>query len=535
MKNFISLRSSGRNGWLAFAALLLPFSAVIIFCIASGVPDHAREGDGALLEFSTRSTAAGETFTGPYSRYGFHHPGPAYFFVRIPLHYLFGSSASASYITVSLICMLCLASVFLLLRKCGSRLMPVIFCLLAAIFLWSFKPVIWLNDWNPFVIIFPLLLTFVSFTAVAAGFHVFLPVAVAAGSFSVQTHIGSFPSVAAAAVFAGVFLVIRFKKRSNGGVPSLTDSSITRSISIASITAVVLWAPVLLHGLISSSGGNLSGILRFFREASPGLSLKRSFFIWIDAVSGMEANPLSGEYLRRAGILFHVKGIIVFLRVTLLFVCCTFLYRKNRTGFTLLAGCMLLLLHLTAFLSIAQVRGEPHTYLFLWFAILGLLSWTVILSSIAELSALLKSDKVLRWVIPACTVIVLVFSLLNTASVWNKSPSSLFDPLSYHDEQVMALGDSLSHYFSTEDESGWVIVPAEHDLWPLMAGLLNSLDKEGWNVSVSPDFTFMTGIDSDADDIPLYIVPDSCSIPYGSEVLFRHANILICRQQKLDN
>ncbi len=99
----------------------------------------------------------------------------------------------------------------------------------------------------------------------------------------------------------------------------------------------------------------------------------------------------------------------------------------------------------------------------------------------------------------------------------------------------MALGDSLSHYFSTEDESGWVIVPAEHDLWPLMAGLLNSLDKEGWNVSVSPDFTFMTGIDSDADDIPLYIVPDSCSIPYGSEVLFRHANILICRQQKLDN
>jgi len=325
MKNFISLRSSGRNGWLVFAALLLPFAAVIIFCIVSGVPDLALEGDGALLEFSTRSTAEGGSFTGPYSRYGFHHPGPVYFFVRIPLYYLFGRSASASYITVSLICMLCLASVFLLLRKCGNRLMPVIFCLLAAIFLWSLKPVIWLSDWNPFVIIFPLLLTFVSFTAVAAGFHVFLPVAVAAGSFSVQTHIGCLPSVAAAAVFAGVFLVIRFKRRSNGGVPSLTGSSIARSISIASITAVILWAPVLLHELTSGSGGNLSGILRFFREASPGLSLKRSFFIWVDAVSGMEGNLLSGEYLRRAGILFHVKGIIVFLRVALLFVCCTFL------------------------------------------------------------------------------------------------------------------------------------------------------------------------------------------------------------------
>ncbi|RKZ06324.1 hypothetical protein DRQ25_14145, partial [Candidatus Fermentibacteria bacterium] len=483
MKNFISLRSSGRNGWLVFAALLLPFAAVIIFCIVSGVPDLALGGDGALLEFSERSTAEGGSFTGPYSKYGFHHPGPVYFFVRIPLYYLFGRSASASYITVSLICMLCLASVFLLLRKCGNRLMPVIFCLLAAIFLWSLKPVIWLSDWNPFVIIFPLLLTFVSFTAVAAGFHVFLPVAVAAGSFSVQTHIGCLPSVAAAAVFAGVFLVIRFKRRSNGGVPSLTGSSIARSISIASITAVILWAPVLLHELTSGSGGNLSGILRFFREASPGLSLKRSFFIWVDAVSGMEGNLLSGEYLRSAGILFHVKGIIVFLRVALLFVCCTFLYRRNRTGFTFFTGCMLLLLHLTAFLSISQVRGEPHTYLFLWFSVLGLLSWTVIFSSIAELSVLFRSDRVSRWGIPACTVIVLVFSILNTASIWNKPPGSPYDPLFYHDGQVMALGDSLSHYISMQDENGWVIIPAEHDLWPVMAGLLNSLDKEGRHVS----------------------------------------------------
>ncbi len=243
----------------------------------------------------------------------------------------------------------------------------------------------------------------------------------------------------------------------------------------------------------------------------------------------MEGNLISGEYLRRTGMLFHVKGIIVLLRVTMLFVCCTSLYRKNRTGFTLFASCMLLLLHLTAFLSISQVRGEPHTYLFLWFAILGLLSWTVILSSLLELSALFRSDKVSRWVIPACTVIVFIFSVLNTASVWNNTPSSPFDPLSYHDEQVMVLSDSLGHYFSTEDDSCWVIIPAEHDLWPVMAGLVNSLDKEGWNVSVSPDFTFMTGISPGVNDIPLYLIPDSCSIPAGSGILFRHENTLICR------
>ncbi|MEN8209986.1 MAG: hypothetical protein ABFR50_12130, partial [Candidatus Fermentibacteria bacterium] len=208
MKNYPRLISAGRNGWLAFGALLIPFVGVIVFSAASGVPDLSLEGDEALLEFSTRSTAAGRSLCGPYSRYEFHHPGPAYFAARIPLYCLFGASASSVYLTISFICMFCLGAVFLLLRRCGHRLMPVLFCLSASIFLCSMKPAIWLSEWNPFVVIFPLLLTFVSFTAVAGGFHRYLPIAVAAGSFAVQTHIGSMPSVAAAALFAGIFLFI---------------------------------------------------------------------------------------------------------------------------------------------------------------------------------------------------------------------------------------------------------------------------------------------------------------------------------------
>jgi len=190
---------------------------------------------------------------------------------------------------------------------------------------------------------------------------------------------------------------------------------------------------------------------------------------------------------------------------------------------------MLLLLHLTTFLSISQVRGEPHAYLFLWFAVLGLLSWTVILSSIVESLAIFRSEKVRRWIVPACTVIVFVFSIMSTASIWNKHSNSPFDPLSCHDEQVAVLSDFLSRYFSSQDECSWVIVPAEHDLWPIMAGLVNSLDKEGWDVYVHSDFAFITGIEPDANDIPLYLVNDSGSIRPGSEVLFHHENILICR------
>lgn len=523
-------RSAGWNGWCAFAALLLPFIALFLFLVASGVPDLALAGDGALLEISTRNTAVGQVLTGPYSRYEFHHPGPAYFFVRIPLYYLFGRSASASYLTVSLICILCLGGIFLPFRKHGHRLMSVFFCLFATIFLWSLKPFIWLNDWNPFIIIFPVLLTFTSFTAAAAGFHRYLPIAVAAGSFSVQTHIGCLPSVAAAAVFAAVYLIVLSRKNSRGTAAApLAGTSISSSVLAAAVTAVILWTPVLLHEVISDSGSNLSAIFRFFREVPAGLSLRRSVSVWIDATSLIEGNFVGGEHLRRLGIMIHVKGIIVLARIMLLSVCCYFLHRKNRSSFTLVAGEMTLLLHITAFLAISQVRGEPFSYLFIWFAVLGLLSWTVIFTSITELFDVFKGEKIERRIILTGTAIAIVFSILNTASIWDEPSSDSCDPLSYHNELVMNLSDSLNRYLSSQDDHSWMIVPAEHDLWPLMTGLVNSLDKEGWNVSVPSDFTFMTDIQPDENSVPLYIMSNSSGIHRDIEVLFGHDNILICR------
>ncbi len=512
------------------AVLLIPFAAVIIVCVVSGIPDLDRAGDGALLEISTRNTAAGLSLTGPYSRYGFHHPGPLYFIVRIPLYYLSGRNASSVYITAALICILCFSAIFHILRKHACRLMLFFLCLTASVFLWSMKPDIWLNDWNPFIILFPLLLAIISFTAAAAGFHRYLPLAVAGGSFAVQTHIGCLPSVAAAAVFAAVFLFIRYRRNEPAGNCSSSNSSITKSLLTASVTGVILWVPVILHESVSDRGGNLSEIVRFFRETSPGLSLKRSIFIWIDTVSGMEGNLISGEYLRKMDIVFQVKAAIVLIRMFLLSGCCYLLYWKNHRGFTLKAVEMTLLLHITTLLAVTQVRGEPHTYLFTWFSLLGLLSWTVIFTSITETFDAFAGSTMRKWIIRICTAIIIAFSILNTASIWRNPLRNVWDPLSYHDESVSNLSDSLSVYLSAQKDGCWTVVPAEHDLWPLMAGLVNNLDKEGWNVSVSADFAFMTDIKPERSAEPLYIHRDSAYIHPDAEILCGYENNLMYRR-----
>jgi hypothetical protein len=42
--------------------------------------DLPATGDYAALELYTRLAAQGRQLLGPYSRFGFHHPGPAYFY-----------------------------------------------------------------------------------------------------------------------------------------------------------------------------------------------------------------------------------------------------------------------------------------------------------------------------------------------------------------------------------------------------------------------------------------------------------------------
>src|SRR2546421_667231 len=49
-------------------------------------------GDDAILETAVRRVVSGTQTLGPYSRFGFHQPGPAYFFLQAPFSWLTGGS-----------------------------------------------------------------------------------------------------------------------------------------------------------------------------------------------------------------------------------------------------------------------------------------------------------------------------------------------------------------------------------------------------------------------------------------------------------
>jgi hypothetical protein len=63
--------------------------------VQRGVPDVLFTGDGAALELRVLQAGRGVQFLGPYSLFGWSHPGPAYFYLALPFYELFGERGPA--------------------------------------------------------------------------------------------------------------------------------------------------------------------------------------------------------------------------------------------------------------------------------------------------------------------------------------------------------------------------------------------------------------------------------------------------------
>src|SRR5262245_7576970 len=79
-----------RDAAFLYAAALLPFVPGTFEFLRRGVPDVLFRGDGAALELGTLHAAHGVQLLGPYSRFGWSHPGPAYFYLAAPIYRAFG-------------------------------------------------------------------------------------------------------------------------------------------------------------------------------------------------------------------------------------------------------------------------------------------------------------------------------------------------------------------------------------------------------------------------------------------------------------
>ena len=70
---------------IVLATVVLAASAAAVFLARSAEPFYP-VSDIALTELFTREAAHGRLIVGPYSRFGWHHPGPTCFYLLAPFY-----------------------------------------------------------------------------------------------------------------------------------------------------------------------------------------------------------------------------------------------------------------------------------------------------------------------------------------------------------------------------------------------------------------------------------------------------------------
>ena len=76
-------------------AIALGILAIVLFSRLT--PPITTDSDFAVTELYTDLATRGRLLVGPYSRFGWNHPGPFYFYLQAPLYALGGHKAASLY------------------------------------------------------------------------------------------------------------------------------------------------------------------------------------------------------------------------------------------------------------------------------------------------------------------------------------------------------------------------------------------------------------------------------------------------------
>jgi len=409
--------SRSRLFLLAGVTTLPLLAAAVTFVVITGLPDRCLDIDMSMLELYTRHASYGEQYLGPYSRFGWNHPGPSYFYLLVPLYKLSGESASSLFLTARIINLACFA--FLALSVVGvSRKNDFVLAawtiVLLTFYLDRFGPDLLGNPWNPWIVILPFGAFIFSLAAFSTGRIAFLPVILFLGSFLGQTHVGTVPcALALSAASIVLFLVLR---RSAGAsrehVPTPGNWA---CIGLAVVLFVVMWTlPVLEE--TRNSPGNLSKLMTFFSTNAGGNTFSDAFPALAKQVSWLPLWVIKKMPIAVPAFEYDLAAefFTVLQMVLLPFVLRTAMRKglRFRTALTALGGVGVL----AGMWSTLRIRGDIFPYLISWMSGIGLVTWAVLgaasIEYIADRLSVSDTDKRLWSRVAEASAVIAVIGMV---------------------------------------------------------------------------------------------------------------------------
>jgi hypothetical protein len=377
---------------------------LLAWCVTAlqSTPPVYPNGDGALLELYTVHAIRGVFGLGPYSRFGWHHPGPSYFYASAPFYLASGKhhlALNAAAFAINFGCLVLI--VWTVCRYAGAALGLAVLSSLS-IYIYRLSPTLLTNEWNPNVLILPFATVLVLAPMAAAGHVAVLPLLALVASFVAQTHVGLVPcvvGVSAVAAFVGV--------RSNGWRAS--------RVAIASTIAVIaiVWFPPIYNEL-TTTDHNLTQLLRFFAgdTAEPVFAFPVALACWSMMMTAFAAPNLHLPW--GVGLPLNDStwlAVAAIAQIPLLWICGRWAARRGRSLEAWYCRSYALT-SVLALVSIARARGGLADHIVFWVSVIGVCN----VAGLAAVAALwirerwhvTGSPALSRFVVPAAAFVMLL-------------------------------------------------------------------------------------------------------------------------------
>jgi hypothetical protein len=451
-------------------ALALSGAAILV---ARGGGPVTPVSDTAVIESFTLYASRAQLLVGPYSRYGWHHPGPLYFYLLAPVYTLAGSSTpglSAGALLINLASIVVLA--WVLVRTAGGWLTVAVTASMA-VYVWRLAPLL-VSPWNPLVVVLPLAALTVVAAAVASGDHGRAPLGVALASFVMQTHLGVVPT----ALAVSAVLALATWHAAREAIPRSRRAAI-----IAAAVAAVLWA-VPLSEQVSASPGNMTALWRFFSTPDRGhQTMATTYAAWSDMVTGI-ARPdfhiAGGSPFRRSR--WRPARTVAGCEVAAL-TAIALIARRRRRQFEAAFASVLLLALAIAFAAVTRIHDEIIDHEVFWISALGALVAATIVAAAAGWWSEAPKRLGACAAVGACALAAYVgFGELSAVTKRTIDP----DPAR---RAAAVIGDALERRVRSTGVRP--LIQIDQDEWPVAAGALLHLQRSRLAFAVEDDWLVM--------------------------------------------
>ena len=325
-------------------------------------------GDHAIVEGETLRAWFGDQLVGTYSRYGWHHPGPALHYWMAVWYELFGRSPAALNGAAAVLNAVAVGLLVALTGRFAGRAAAFGAAALALLYVAQEGAVVVRDFWIPHTVMLPFAALIVVTAAAAGGRVLLVPVVALLASFLAETDLSVAP--AAAGVLAGGLL---FWVATRGWRRVRWDRRVALMVAgTVALCAIVWWPPI--HDELRRGPGNISALRDFFKQPDPGHTLREG----VDAVANSLTVLVTGGRAASLAVPASLGAHLLLAVAVVLLVAGLVLALRSARRFAAALCATALAAVVAEIYAVTQIRGELFTYLVDWFGAAAVAIWLAI-------------------------------------------------------------------------------------------------------------------------------------------------------------